>query len=88
MAPTSLVLVYLAMKMSPQTRPTTAQVEKNVMIVLIFCTSVNVIVDINECVRTPELCQQNSNCVNVDGHYNCICDNGYYENASFCCQLK
>ena len=33
--------------------------------------------DVNECERFPELCENNSTCVDTFGDYNCMCLHGY-----------
>ena len=44
------------------------------------------VTDINECTRSPHICQENSHCVNSAGEFNCICDNGYYKDNMICCE--
>ncbi|XDV16907.1 hypothetical protein PO909_016418, partial [Leuciscus waleckii] len=37
----------------------------------------NKCVDEDECATSPSVCDDNSNCVNTDGSYLCICNNGF-----------
>ena len=44
--------------------------------------------DINECTETKEsICFANSDCVNIDGSYDCVCRAGYLENGTFCMSM-
>ena len=33
--------------------------------------------DINECTMNMSRCDENANCTNTDGSYNCSCNHGY-----------
>ena len=36
------------------------------------------IVDINECKNENSVCPENSQCINTNGSYTCVCDEGYF----------
>ena len=40
--------------------------------------------DVDECSLDPSPCDENSNCTNNDGSYNCTCKEGYQGNGSTC----
>ena len=40
--------------------------------------------DIDECARNLSRCDENAECTNTDGSYNCSCNNGY-EGDGFNC---
>ena len=46
-----------------------------------------VIIDINECEK-QDVCPGNSQCINTNGSYTCVCDEGYFhvqtENVNEC----
>ena len=49
------------------------------MCVLIYFSS-----DIDECAIHEHLCGKNRNCMNTNGSYDCICDDGYQEIDNIC----
>ena len=46
---------------------------------ILFC------LDINECIRTPEVCHHYANCTNIDGSYSCQCAKGFSGNGKVNC---
>ena len=55
------------------------------IVIMVLC---NIIVDIDECLEAAlssvDLCDQNSQCVNSDGSFSCICVPGYEEINGTC----
>lgn len=46
-------------------------------------------VDINECTTLSDICPDHSDCVNNDGSYTCVCNNGYkYNSVTDTCDSK
>ena len=43
------------------------------------CTGASCNMDIDECVVTPNICGNHSDCANTMGSYTCSCHNGYEE---------
>lgn len=46
--------------------------------------------DIDECANNSVVCMEKFQCVNTEGNYSCICNNGFFlspENVT-CCKLK
>ena len=41
--------------------------------------------DIDECAETP--CLDNFQCVNTEGSFACVCNNGFFLNDTTCCKL-
>ena len=42
------------------------------------------LVDIDECLHTPNVCDTHANCTNVLGSYSCLCKSGYFGNGKNC----
>ena len=42
------------------------------------------LVDIDECMTSMELCDPNANCTNTPGSYTCACNQGYSGNGTTC----
>ena len=40
--------------------------------------------DIDECSAESNPCDENSDCTNIDGSYNCVCKQGFTGNRSTC----
>ena len=47
----------------------------------------DILIDINECTMNMSRCDENANCSNTDGSYNCPCNHGY-EGDRFNCTGK
>ena len=50
--------------------------------VLMF--GLNSILDIDECTAESSPCDENANCTNTVGSYNCICKQGFSGNGTIC----
>ena len=50
--------------------------------VLMF--GLNSILDIDECTADSSPCDENANCTNTVGSYNCICKQGFSGNGTIC----
>ena len=44
----------------------------------------NSILDIDECTADSSPCDENANCTNTVGSYNCICKQGFSGNGTIC----
>lgn len=49
---------------------------------------INPISDINECTVGLAKCDQNANCTNTVGSYNCTCNAGYTGNGTYCADIN
>ena len=45
---------------------------------------VNILIDFDECVMNMSRCDENANCSNTDGSYNCSCNHGYMGDGFNC----
>ena len=45
----------------------------------------NIYLDVDECVRSPDICHQNANCINTEGSYSCQCLKGYTGDGKLNC---
>ena len=50
----------------------------------IFNKSFHTLTDINECSEGSDTCDENANCTNTDGSYNCSCKTGYTGDGRNC----
>ena len=48
---------------------------KDDLLIIIYVS--NSLLDIDECMMSPDMCGQNSTCQNEDGNYTCKCDEGF-----------
>ena len=48
---------------------------------------INSIIDIDECAEQDKItCQNDAHCVNTNGSYQCVCNEGYEEDDNLVCQ--
>ena len=44
-------------------------------------------IDVDECKDNPDICPTEKKCVNTEGSYKCVCQDGYFENSQGNCQV-
>ena len=62
----------------------TSAVHTHGEILLCYQNQINCIVDVNECVTTPNVCHQNAQCTNTEGSLLCSCLLGYTGDGRLC----
>jgi hypothetical protein len=45
----------------------------------------HIVIDVDECIQTPDICHQNANCTNTEGSYSCQCLKGYTGDGKLNC---
>ena len=46
--------------------------------------SANPLLDIDECMEDISVCDENANCTDTEGSFNCNCNDGYTGNGTHC----
>ena len=53
-----------------------------------YCMTLCVCSDVDECEQSLDDCDANAECVNVPGQFVCVCNQGYFfDGNGICCEL-
>lgn len=51
---------------------------------ILYIVSVNPLLDIDECMEAIPVCDENANCTDTEGSFQCTCNDGYTGNGTHC----